>query len=147
MDESELVARVAASLRADGWVVLVARPSQIRFHFTMQNGRRKAPDLIAYKSGGVMVAEAKCVSSQLFSSAAGGYSDFACLSELLIESVYRDFIATISARLARLGIATTEPLGLTLALISSSGFSEKQRDQSSGFIKITSGANAPVEFS
>lgn len=147
MDESELVARVAEYLRGNGWVVIVARPSQTKVYFTMSNGKRKAPDLVAWKSGEIMVAEAKCLPSHLFTASGASSSDVDCLLQLKIESIWLEFLEVIYRRLRIMGLDFGGPTCLTLGLIAASGFSAIQQAKSEGFVRISSAPSAPITFS
>jgi len=87
--EGALVARVARQLDDAGWRVVVARPSQTRIFFTV-NGRRKAPDLVAWRNGELLVLEAKVHASALFREDEGGFSDYWCMQALASQPGLQD---------------------------------------------------------
>ncbi|MCC4599300.1 hypothetical protein [Xanthomonas melonis] len=132
-DESELVALVAEKFKCNGWMVIVARPSQNRLYFIESSGRRKAPDFVAFKFGRLFIAEAKCRSADLFSMGKGAISDVSSLRELALESVRLPFLDKVGLRLKHLGASGIAIKSVELGLIAASELSSVHANASADF--------------
>jgi hypothetical protein len=73
--EDDVVQDAVTYLRARGWVVLASGAIQGSFRVILPNGKAKAPDLVAWRAGVLLVGEAKARSGRLFASR-DGLSDF-----------------------------------------------------------------------
>lgn len=83
MSEDEVIDVVANKLRQRGFVILAEGANQgSAFRFQVASRRSKAPDLVAFHNGTLVVMEGKIRARDLFVSRPGTESDFDCLTEL-----------------------------------------------------------------
>lgn len=83
MSEDEVIDAVATELRLRGFTILAEGANQgSAFRFRLASGRYKAPDLVAFHDGTLVVMEGKIRARDLFVSRPGTESDFDCITDL-----------------------------------------------------------------
>jgi hypothetical protein len=83
------------------WRVVVARANNNSVFFTLPNGRRKAPDVIAVSGNLILVVEAKQIGEHLSKPTATRYSDIQCMEFLAAsEDAQTELTAKVQARLS-----------------------------------------------
>ena len=82
MEEGEIVSEFAAFLRRREWRVVVARANNASVFFTLLDGRRKAPDIVAYRDRTLLTAEAKPTARAILGTGLRGTSDLECMEFL-----------------------------------------------------------------
>jgi hypothetical protein len=122
--EGDLVAGFAAFLREHEWTVVVARPNQAAVYFTTEAGGRKGPDVVAYRNGVLLVAEAKVKAESLFVRGGRDISDAEAL-RLLKDSPSCQTELWIRVRGRVASKPATAPTILT-ALVAATPFAEQE---------------------
>jgi hypothetical protein len=123
MHEDEVVLGAADLLQHDGWTVLAASANQIaRFRFKVDGGRTKSPDLVAWRTPTLLVAEAKVKGSALDRPAADGWSDAQVMAWLASDiDAQKQLAAEATAMLAKLSISPPDVVVVQAALVFATG--------------------------
>jgi hypothetical protein len=122
--EDDVLEIVAEALRQKGFLILAVGGNQAGlFRFHTGAGKRKAPDLVAYREPLLIVGEAKVRASALFTNQGIGESDFMCM-DYLSKSMraQREIIDNVKRVLGTLKLTPPELFTFKTALIAATKF-------------------------
>jgi hypothetical protein len=132
--EDDVVQDAVTYLRARGWMVLASGAIQGSFRVVLPDGKTKAPDLVAWRAGVLLVGEAKLSSGRLFANRYG-------LSDFEVVRLLKDDPATaaqVMQRAERLLVSRGYPEGSVQVveglLIGGSRFADERLQECSDLV-------------
>jgi len=87
--EDDIVQECVLELQRLGWRVLASGAIQGTFRVALSNGTVKAPDMVAFRSGTLLVGEAKQTARGIFKSSQRELSDHEVISAIVTDDATR----------------------------------------------------------
>jgi hypothetical protein len=135
--EDDIINDVVTLLRPVSHIV-ASGGNQSRVRFRLEDGRFKAPDIVAYGNESIVVLEAKILASGLFlGTYQGGLSDCEVMLSLLTSLVAQESLrTTIGTVLAGRGVEMEADVRIVPGLVSGSPFLPTHLEQAEGLVCI-----------